>query len=221
MSSINIKNALSTQRLGTYESVLCHGVNLSTEQALKLYACNSMISFAFMSPLQIFEVVLRNAVSDALERKYGSSWPWNSSFEGSLPNPRNAYSPKRDLQNAKRDLAQGASGKVIAELKFVFWERLLTRRFDDRIWNSHLFDVFPNADSSLGVSNVRNDLRSMTESVRGLRNRIAHHEPIISRSLHDDLQTAFKIIEYRCNDTKDWALSFQHVKQLLEVKPFE
>ncbi|WP_246183114.1 hypothetical protein [Mycolicibacterium grossiae] len=39
-------------------------------------------------------------------------------------------------------------GKVIPELKFVFWENLFTRRHDGRLWNRHLRTVLPNLDAS-------------------------------------------------------------------------
>jgi len=63
----NIKRSLSDSRLSTYENVTFNGAPLNTEQALKLYAWNAQISAAFFAPLHLCEVVIRNAVSEAIE----------------------------------------------------------------------------------------------------------------------------------------------------------
>jgi len=218
MSSSNIKRTLSDSRLSTYEQIVFNGTALSTEQALKLYAWNAQVSAAFFAPLHLCEVVLRNAVSEALERKYGLNWPWNNTFERSLPNPSRGYSPRRDLMNA-RD-GQGTTGKVIPELKLVFWEKLLTRRFDDRLWTPFLHTVFPNHEVTLSVPEMRSKLRALLENVRGLRNRIAHHEPIIARDLALDFKNIDLLISYRCSDTAHWTYKNQLVTPLMELKPF-
>lgn len=218
MPSSKIKKSLSSSRLSTYEAVVFNGTALSTEQALKLYAWNAQVSAAFFAPLHLCEVVIRNAVSEALEQKYGSNWPWNTSFEHSLPNPSQGYSPRKDLINARQGMA--TTGKVIPELKFVFWEKLLTKRFDDRLWTPYLFTVFPHYDASLSVPHMRNRLRVLLENVRGLRNRIAHHEPIIARDLDMDFKNIDALIQYRCKDTAFWTNKNQLVTPLMELKPF-
>lgn len=153
-----------------------------------------------------------------MERKYGLNWPWNTTFERSLPNPDRGYSPRRDLINARN--GQNTTGKVIPELKFVFWEKLLTRRFDDRLWTPFLHTVFPNHEVTLSVPEMRNKLRVLLENVRGLRNRIAHHEPIIARDLELDFKNIDLLINYRCSDTAHWTYKNQLVTPLMELKPF-
>ena len=218
MPSSKIKKSLSSSRLSTYEQVQLNGINLNTEQALKLYSWNAQISAAFFAPLHLCEVVIRNAVADALVHKYGANWPWNNSFEQSLPNPSQGYSPRRDLINARG--GQPTTGKVIPELKFVFWEKLLTRRFDDRLWIPFLHSVFPYYETNLSIAEMRSKLRFLLEKVRGLRNRIAHHEPIISRDLNSDFSNINVLIKYRCEDTATWTYKNQLVSLLLELKPF-
>lgn len=218
MPSSNIKKSLSSSRLGTYENVVFNGAPLSTPQALKLYAWNAQVSAAFFAPLHLCEIVIRNAIAEAIEHRYGDAWPWSQAFERSLPNPSRGYSPRRDLISARN--GQGTTGKVIPELKFVFWEKLLTSRFDQRIWNSHLCSVFPFYDTNLSVSEMRNKLRTLLEKVRGLRNRIAHHEPIIMRDLNADFNNIDVLIKYRCSDTANWTKNNQFVTPLMALKPF-
>jgi hypothetical protein len=109
-----VKAALSANRLGTYEQA--KGVTkagiippLPLEKALELYAWNAQISAAFMHPLHICEVVVRNGVASAIETVYGSNWPWSPGFLQSLPDPLCYYSMRKDLLAASR--GQTTAGK--------------------------------------------------------------------------------------------------------------
>jgi hypothetical protein len=117
---------------------------------------------------------MRNAVSDALTAVYGSKWPWSRSFERSLPSS-GGYDPCRDLQRGRT--AHATTGKVIPELKFVFWQKMFTSRYDTRLWNAHLRRVLPNLDPAKTVAQLRAQIYDDLEYVRLLRNRLAHHEP--------------------------------------------
>jgi len=219
MPSNSIKASLSAARIGTYENLLGGLAGIQqTEKALRLYMWNAQISSAFFLPLHFCEVIMRNAVSDVIEKVYGERWPWSIGFERSLPIPVHGYKPKDDLINARRH--QPTTGKVIAELKFVFWQKLLTGRFDTRLWNNHIFTAFPYAAATgLNATQLRQDLYNGLETVRKLRNRIAHHEPIISRNLDDDFSTIRIIISYRCQHSLEWMLNNQILLPLLTLKP--
>lgn len=59
----------------------------------------------------------------------------------------------------------------------------------------------------------------LTSPVRKLRNRIAHHEPILNRNLEDDFATIKRIIAYRCQHSLEWMLKNQVLLPLLTLKP--
>lgn len=75
-----IKNTLSKARLSTYEKV-----TLNTEKALELYQWNLQISSALLDCLAVCEVVIRNGISEALEKIYAKNWTKDSTFLASLP----------------------------------------------------------------------------------------------------------------------------------------
>jgi hypothetical protein len=112
-----IRAALSPARMATFEAAVTMASD-DDPAALELYTWNAAISGALFPPLHICEVVIRNAVSDALEIIYGSCWPWSTVFERSLPNPSKGYSPRADLINARRHTSE--TEEVIPELNFVF-----------------------------------------------------------------------------------------------------
>lgn len=210
-----IKRALTHSRMSTYEKVF-EG-NPDRRLALELYAWNALVSAAFLAPLHLCEVVVRNAVADALEAQYGERWPWSPGFERSLPDPAIGYSQRKDLFNARRN--QQTTGKVIPELKFAFWQKLFTRRNDERLWNRYLPVIFPYGDSSLGINQQRQFIYDELERVRKLRNRIAHHEPIFSRDLYVDYQVINQLIRLRCPITAEWMAQHQQVLSLIKESP--
>lgn len=220
MQSNSIKDSLSAARIGTYENALGGLASVQrTEKALKLYMWNAQISAAFFVPLHVCEVITRNAVSEVLETVYGARWPWSPGFERSLPNPAHGYKPKVDLMTVTRN--QTTTGKVIPELKFVFWQKMLTGRFDSRLWSNHILTAFPHAAAQgLNAGQLRQNLYNDLETVRKLRNRIAHHEPIISRNLEDDFATIKRLIAYRCQHSLEWMQNNQMLLPLLTLKPF-
>lgn len=207
-----VRAALSKARMQTYELV-----SGTDDAALVLYAWNAQVSGAFLSPLHVCEVVVRNAVADAIEGVYGHRWPWSATFEYSLPDPTQGYSPRRDLQSARRNAS--STGKVIPELKFVFWQKMFTGRYDSRIWNPHLRRVMPNLDSGLSVAVLRQGIYRDLEQLRFLRNRIAHHEPIFTRSLLDDYQKIRTLVGHRCAVTARWMDENQQATSVIAAKP--
>ncbi|QIS23423.1 hypothetical protein [Nocardia terpenica] len=188
------------------------------ELALELYRWNAQLASALVAPLQVCEVVLRNAVSDAIECAYADPrWPWSTGFLRSLPSPAKGYNPTRDLYAARS--AQPSTGKVIAELKFVFWQQMFTRRHDNRIWNAQLFQVLPNLDPSRQVRAQRQAIANSIETIRQLRNRVAHHEPVFRRNLADELAIILQLIHYRCEHTATWVRSVESVTDVLAARP--
>ena len=208
-----VRNALSAARMGTYEIAAAHDDIAS----LALYSWNAQVSATLLAPLHICEVVVRNAVSDTLEAVYGARWPWSVSFEHSLPAPPAGYSPRKDLQLTRS--REPTTGKVIPELKFVFWQKMFTGRHDARLWNSHLVRVFPGLDSTRTISDLRKEIYDELEHIRTLRNRIAHHEPIFKRNLTDDLDRIVALVEFRCKVTASWMLVNQQASALLAARP--
>ena len=210
-----IKNALAAARVGTYEAATTSIQALNG--ALALYAWNAQVSAALMAPLHVCEVVVRNAVADALTAVYGPDWPWSPVFATSLPQPTQGYSARGDLMKIRA--AQPTTGKVIPELKFVFWQTMFTSRFDVRIWHPHLRTVMPHLEAAKTVPQLRGLIYSELDQLRKLRNRIAHHEPIFRRNLADDFQKIQELIALRCPITSTWMVNNQQATALIGAKP--
>lgn len=83
-----ITATLAPARLATFQ--LATGFSAQAD-ALEKYSWHALTSAAFFSSLHVCEVAVRNGVDAALTATYGPDWPWNSTFEHSLPNPRGSH----------------------------------------------------------------------------------------------------------------------------------
>jgi len=210
-----IKDALSAPRIGTYEAATTGTPQLPS--ALALYAWNAQVSASMLAPLHFCEVTIRNAVADAIAAAHGPQWPWDAGFMRSLPNPSKGYNPRHDLMSARAGKA--TPGKVIPELKFIFWQTIFTSRFDAGLWVHHLRTILPHADPLKSDAQVRALVYAELEQLRKLRNRIAHHEPIFRRNLADDFQKIHDLIAIRCPITATWMVQNQQAQALIAIKP--
>lgn len=210
-----VRTALSDARISTYESA-ARVMSPDDPSALELYAWNARVSGALLPPLHVFEVVIRNAVDDALTAVYGPMWPWSQSFEQSLPRG-GRYRPVPDLQRTRNKLA--TPGQVIAEMKLVFWQQLFTSRHDQRLWGIHLKRVFPNASPTSTVAQLRTEIYDGLDALRHLRNRIAHHEPIFRRSLEAEYELLLKLVSYRCDIASQWLRQHHDPLPVIRARP--
>lgn len=79
-------------------------------------------------------------------------------------------------------------GKVVAELNFGFWRYLLTARYEASLWTPALRHCFP-------IGLARSTVYDPVENINAFRNRVAHHEPIHARNLHDDIDRLTQLLE--------------------------
>jgi hypothetical protein len=208
----NLPNVLSAPRFATYLAEK----NGDKHLALALYQWNLELSAAFFVPLQLCEVSVRNAIVEAIEATYGANWPWETSFEISLRNPPTGYSPRRDLLSVRR---LPTTGKVVAELKFVFWEKMLTHGHDAVIWNPHLRMIFPNTNPDKTIQALRTEGYDSLLKIRDLRNRIAHHEPIFKRNIQEEYNRIRNVISWTNSTAASWVDKIETVTRMIATRP--
>ncbi len=214
----DLPDIISIPRFATY----LNATNNDVSTALSLYQWNLEVSAAFIVPLQVCEVATRNGVVVALEKQYGADWHTSQGFTQSLPRPRYGYNPHSDFRNTSSKLQRNqalTAGKIVAELKFAFWETMLTRRHDQRLWTPYFMDSFPHADLAVSVYEARLKAHDYLEKVRKLRNRIAHHEPIFLRDIQGEYDRILDIIRWRSPVSADWVDKVQEVTALNQNKP--
>lgn len=212
-SSANaIAGVLSQARLTSYLGATKNDLT----DALRLYGWNAQLSAALMVPAHFTEVVARNAVDEALMIEFGPRWPWERAFELSLPDPKKGYNPRRDLIISRAKMP--TTGKVIAELKFAFWCHMFTKRHDARLWDMHIFSLFPGS-SEVTAATLRLRIYNDLEVIRRVRNRMAHHEPIHAYDVADALLKMHEIVAARSSETASWLGTIDHSGTVLANRP--
>jgi hypothetical protein len=104
---------------------------------------------------------------------------------------------------------------VIAALTYGFWVALLTARHEIRIWAPHFRAAFPGAP----IQVKRELIHKEADHLRNLRNRIAHHEPIIRRDLAADYKRTLSIIRWICPVTASWVAEHSRVSSIIAQRP--
>lgn len=212
----DLETIISPPRFGTY----LRQTGGDRDRAMQLYCWNSDVSAAFYYMLQFCELAIRNAASEALEAEFGANWQLNRGFKHTLPVPpphSRRYFAINDLESCTRRL--NTAGKVVAELKFAFWQNLFVSAQDQRLWDKHLTTIFPGLPHPISVPHTRAKLYDDIEAIRKLRNRIAHHEPIFARDLAADHHRIRNIIVWRRAGAAHWLDGVEKITPLLAARP--
>lgn len=179
-------------------------------RALTLYEVNTEVSETFYTSLHCLEVCFRNKLNAAMVNRYSADWFHNSAV------PLTEQS-RNFISEAIRELQQPAGaeilpGQIVAQLRFAFWVGLLGPSYDATLWRHCFHRIFKRSNRK------RSEVQARLNAVRRLRNRIAHHEPILWRDTPLD-QTHEEILEtigWMCSSTAAWA---RHRSTLLNVLP--
>ena len=194
----------SIQRTVTHERLLRYlgAAAQNISNALLLYENNVALSEIMYGLLHGIEVSMRNAMHYCLKASYGRD-DWYDVA------PLSAY--WRDQVNHAKDKVRSATGlilpgKVIAELTFGFWVDLTGKHYKNSLWlGRKLSAAFPQ------TSKPRGDIHLRLKAVQLLRNRISHHERILTsqRKLYTGyalltLTEVLECVDWVCADTAAW-----------------
>ena len=180
--------SLSRERFNTYLTAVG---DAGSTAAMQTYTWNASVASRFHGPLHILEVTLRNSVHGRMSENHGAAWFELHYLHGS---EKNAINDAKKFLTDRKEPA--TPGKVVAEVSFRFWVALFAKRYDS-LWKSDLGRLFrPRFD--------RSALHEDLDRLRTLRNRIAHHEPLLSRKLMDDLDRIDRIVQALSPATADW-----------------
>ncbi len=176
-----LERAISPERLKAY-LVLARG---DLWVALHLYARNTQLSEALYGVLQGLEVLLRNATHETLAKAFQSQdWFQMAPLRDSERN---------DVQDAKEKIQARivpvTPGRIVAEMTLGFWVNLYASSYEKELWVKYLNPLFP-------ARLARRQLHDRLSLLRTLRNRIAHHESLLKRDVHQDYKDLVETIHW-------------------------
>lgn len=206
---LTLERRISVERLAPYRAACADDV----ARAIMLYEKNLELAAAFWAVLSDLEVLLRNAIHDALTA-------WSLSRFGDvawyLDHGKIFHDEAASAIDAarRRVAANGrleSPGRVVAELPLGFWRFLLSGRYERTLWLPSLRYAFP----GLQGRGIRRDVHDAMRDLHLLRNRIAHHEPIYNRPLGRLHEEALTTAGWVCPVTRQWISGRSRVPGLL------
>lgn len=169
------ENIMSQARMGRYLRA-CNG---DTRKAMTLYRRNLKLSQELFTVISCFEIALRNEVDKHYEQQHGANWLRDSALQGGIFDNQGCRITATTIRDEVNRLNNSYTHpKLVASLGFGFW-RYLFSIHQYRAGGQSLLQIFSSRPASTpqqqyNASFVFNQLKQ----INGIRNRIAHHEPI-------------------------------------------
>ena len=209
-----LESALSPARLTPYMRI----AGQDRKFAIQLYLWNSRLSKAFLFPLNVAEVTVRNSIHKAFTHQFGTpNWVFNPPFQQTPQSVRSHQTAHTRLLAGRRPGAPPATADdLIAALNFDFWSNLFRWEYDP-LWTlpGLLNATFPN----LPAGETRVGVQNRVQRVNTFRNRIAHHEPI-HRARHRDYHDAIlDLIGLVNTNACDWTEACSTVMAVVRTPP--
>ncbi|CAI9403970.1 hypothetical protein ANOBCDAF_04527 [Pleomorphomonas sp. T1.2MG-36] len=202
----SLKASISEPRFATYLAK----ASGNEAFAFALYLYNARLAKAFLFPLSVAEVTLRNAVDGVLLQLFGDAWHQDAKFRNTVLTQESLDA----LDKAVKRAQSTARGKVIAELTFDFWSNLFRNDYAD-LWRTKANIAFP----GLAHGEGRREIQLLVKEINRFRNRVAHHEPILDMNVPDLHSKIIKLVELRCQVTADWMRHHSTVSVAMRTRP--
>ena len=107
-----------------------------------------------------------------------------------FPNGRPERMPHLERAKARRAKLHVSDGQIIAQLTFHMWKRLCGPDYEHSLWKPSLKRIFPYKKVK------RSDVSQHLEVLYQVRNRLAHHEPVLHQRFCEAVMAIEFVIEH-------------------------
>lgn len=202
-----IRASISEPRFATY---LKKGGN-HEQYALALYLYNARVAKAFLYPLNVAEVTLRNAVDQVLVATFQANWHQDPAFRDHTLTPEGLATLDKAIQRAGQNAPRD---QVVATLTFDFWSNLFRSEYGS-LWRTNVNRAFPHLNHGEG----RHEIQILVKAINTFRNRVAHHEPVLDLNINDIYAKIIQLTELRCPETAAWMKHHSTVGSIVRTRP--
>ena len=192
-----IEQTLSLERFGRYRG----WADGDPERALALYALNTQISEALYTPMQMLEVALRNRVHAVMTEARHDRWFEDDGFLAVTLQRDQWTKATADIVAERKD---PTPGRIVAALTFSFWTSMLSPAYEN-LWQTTLHRIARRED---GKGLRRKDFSAPLTPLRVLRNRIAHHEPVLHWNLLKHYAAIMRLTRWLSPAAADWCVAY-------------
>jgi hypothetical protein len=170
----NLEQAFDPGRLASYYPPGSDKLAMVTTYFWNVALCKEL----YLS-LGTVEVTMRNAIHDTLTARFEAPEWYDVLNQRKLLHAREQKAitqAKKEIEDAKKPVIPG---RVVAGVTFGFWTGLLSSVYGPPLWtpnDAELIKIaFPHLDP---LRQYRSYVHGRFNSIRALRNRVVHHEPI-------------------------------------------
>ena len=194
MSHEKFEEALSLERFSRYLAWAAG----DRGRALALYGQNAHLSESLYTPLQTLEVALRNRIHIALSKAKGEQWYGTDA--GVLLVRHQHQQVAKAVEELLKAGKPVTAGGVVASLTFSFWTTMFNKDYET-LWQQVLHRI---ADPAAPKGLKRKSFSGPLTRIRVLRNRIAHHEPILGWNLGKHHAEILELTEWLSLPASKW-----------------
>lgn len=175
-----IEKKLTASRLAVYRQD-----GADDETCIARYLYNIEICKSLYPVLHIFEVTLRNSISQTLS-DYAKVSNWYDTLPLEIESKNKVDEAKLKIKKHGKAVT---ADRIIAELTLGFWTSFLTTRYSQKAFQSLIIkECFKKVPKK--IRNIKT-LQNIIEKMRLLRNRVSHYERLIHwkdlKAQHDQL----------------------------------
>jgi Abi-like protein len=183
------------------------------QDAVALYLWHARLGGACHAHLHHFEVLLRNAIDRAIvEHTASDEWLLDERVLGTraIRQVREA----RDRLKNRSDADPRWHGDLVAALPLGFWRAMFRNQYEP-LWRSALHTAFPHRMTG----QERRDLGNRLEAARKFRNRVAHHDSLLSVDVEARLRELDTVARAIDPGAAAWIAQHSEVPRLLSERP--
>lgn len=205
----DLEALISTKRYSTYLKKAGH----KDDFAFELYLYNARLAKAFLFPLHVAEVVMRNAIDEILCSLHTNQWHQDAAFRAMIT-PESLKTLERAIERASKGGAPAQKDDVVSRLTFDFWSNLFRPSYDRPLWQTNIKTLMP-----LNPTITRASLQTLLMSINNFRNRIAHHEPIFALDVSLMYKEILQVVGYRSVTAENWIKCHSTVHKIMRSRP--
>lgn len=199
----HLELALSSDRLGRYLQWAAG----DRAKALELYTLNARVSECLYTPLHMLEVVLRNRIHAVMTEACHEGWFHD---EGALLGEWQPGQLEKAIGDIREEGKEPTPGRVVAALTFGFWTAMFGKDYEV-LWQTTLHRIARRPD---GKGLKRKDFSTPLTPIRKLRNRIAHHEPILMWNLPKHHEKIIELTGWLSPPAAEWCVANSRFPEL-------
>jgi hypothetical protein len=148
----------------------------------------------------MLEVALRNRIHAVMTEARHEGWFHD---DGMLLGEWQSEQLAKAIKDVEADGKAATPGRIVAALTFSFWTSMFGKDYET-LWQTTLHRIGRKAD---GKGLRRKDFSTPLARIRTLRNRIAHHEPILAWNLPERYASILELTAWLSPPAAEWCRS--------------